>query len=237
MRRAGRPPWTILGCARRAITSMAPVLMLALLAELGAAQQSYAVGIWNLQTRNLTQRATGGVRNVLLRIDESEGELRAQVTSPRNYFMDVTGFRFDGRRMVVQYGSYEYDLELEGDGLDGTMTSPVASVRVIGTRQEGLMYGGDAPARYVATRTGSLGHVTKLLPPDGEANPGEWVRSRLESIDDVALVLRGIPVSFVNPDEFEQQLRVFAGQRVAVTGEWVGVRYRIHEIELPNGSQ
>ncbi len=96
------------------------------------------------------------------------------------------------------------------------------------------MYAGDTPAEYVATRTGVLGHRVHLSPPEGDPDPGGWVRSRVESVEDFALILRGIPVSFMNPEEFESELAALAGREVRVTGVWVGERYRIDEIEGNN---
>jgi hypothetical protein len=196
------------------------------------AQTPGPTGIWNLETRNLAERATGGVRNVLLRVQESGGGFTAQMTSPRNNFLDVQEFRYDDGDIVVQFGAYLYTLRLEGDELTGTMTSPVDTASVVGRRQQGTMYFGDQPAEYVATRTGLLGHRTELAPPEDEADPAEWVRSRVETVNDFALILRGIPVSFANPEAFESELRAYAGRRVSVLGAWIGETYRIDEIRL-----
>jgi len=65
------------------------------------------------------------------------------------------------------------------------------------------------------------------------ADPGEWVRSRAESVEDLVLVLRGgIPVSFTNASDFAAELMMYAGQRIDVTGEWIGDRYQIHDVAL-----
>ena len=54
----------------------APGFALVLLADPGIAQSaSDVVGIWNLEMRQVAQRATGGVRNVLLRVQEVDGRL------------------------------------------------------------------------------------------------------------------------------------------------------------------
>lgn len=221
----------------RGVSSGAAVLIAFVLAAEAVSGQASAVGTWNLQTRNIAMRATGGVRNVLLKVEDVDGALHAQMTSPRNTFLDVSDFQVDGSSMRVSFGAYIYELEMREDRLIGRMMSPVDTLEVEGTRQRGLMFGGDRAAIYVATRTGPLGHSTELLPPEGTADPGEWVRSRLESVDDIALVLRGIPVLFVNASDFEDELIQFAGQTVDVTGEWVSERYRIHEIALaePDG--
>lgn len=72
--------------------------------------------------------------------------------------------------------------KLFGDRMTGTMTSPVDTLGVSGTRQAGFPYGGDEPAQYTATRTGVLGLRTDLLPPENEADPVGWVRSRVTSL-------------------------------------------------------
>ena len=207
------------------------VVGLAVVAGRAAGQSPDPSGTWNLETRNLAERATGGVRNVLLRIERRGDGYGAEMTSPRNAFLDVQEFRYEQNTITVRFGAYLYTLTLEDDRLVGTMVSPVDTVAVSGRRQQGTMYAGDVPAEYVATRTGMLGHRVHLLPPEEEANPGGWVRSRIGTVEDFALILRGIPVSFANPEAFEAELAALAGRRVRVTGAWVGERYRIDEIE------
>lgn len=211
--------WTAVASAAGLLLLAPPVLA-----------QADPVGIWNLESRNMAERATGGVRHVILKVERVGGELTAQMTSPRNTFLDVDEFTYDAGHLVVFFGAYEYDLMIDGDRISGTLTSPVHELAVTGHRQEGVMYGGDEPAQYVATRTGVLGNRDGEVPPEGEADPGAWMRSRVDSAEDVALVLRGIPVLFVNAEEFADELMSLVGRRVDVTGEWVGERYRIHEI-------
>ena len=199
----------------------------------GAEAQTGVAGIWNLQTRNVAMRATGGVRNVLLKIEDDGGALRAHMLTPlRNQFLDVSDLEVDGTSMVLTFGSYRYDLDVRGDRVTGTVVSPIDTLLVEGNRQEGLMYVGDVPPPYVMTRTGPLGLSDGRVPPEDAADPGAWVRSRAGSVDDLAMVLRGIPVGFSNAAEFEDELLQLAGQRVDVLGEWVGEEYRIHEIAL-----
>jgi len=200
----------------------------------GVEAQRNVVGIWNLQTRNVAMRATGGVRNVLLKIEDSGGgALQARMLTPlRNQFLDVSDLEVDGNDMVLHFGSYVYDLEVRGDEVTGTVVSPIDTLLVDGKRQQGLMYVGDEPPPYVMTRTGPLGLIDGRVAPEDAADPGEWVRSRADTVDDLAMVLRGIPVGFSNADEFEDELMELAGRRVDVLGEWVGERYRIHEIAL-----
>ncbi len=203
-----------------------------LISQAAWAQSTDVVGIWNLETRNLAMRATGGVRNVILRIQESGGELQAQMTSPRSTFLDVQEFRYEDGELYVAFGAYEYALNLEGGQLTGTMFSPVDTVRVTGRRQEGTMYVGDEPEVFHSTRTALLGHRTSLAPPDDEPDPVAWVRARIDSVEDVAFIVRGHAVSFENSAEFEDELMAYAGRRVTITGTWVGERIQIEEIEL-----
>ena len=220
------------GSPRYGAAVILPLLGAALISQNAVAQSSDVVGIWNLETRNLAQRASGGVRNVLLRIEERDGELQAQMTSPRSTFLDVQSFRYEDGAMFVAFGAYEYSLTVEGDRLTGTMFSPVDTVLVSGTRQAGTMFVGDEPEEYHTTRTAILGHRTSLAPPDGEADPAGWVKSRIDSTEDIALIVRGHAVSFTNSKDFEDDLLAYAGLRVSITGIWVGERMRIDEIVL-----
>ena len=100
--------------------------LLGLLFLAGPAEaQANVAGIWNLQTRNVAMRATGGVRNILMRVEESGSELRAQMLTPlRNQFLDVAELELDGNSLVLHFGSYVYDLEVQGDRVTGTVLSP-----------------------------------------------------------------------------------------------------------------
>jgi len=198
----------------------------------GAAAQSNVTGMWNLETRNLAQRATGGVRHVLLRIEDNGGRLEAEMTSPRSTFLPVQEFRYENGTMFVAFGAYEYMLEVDGEELSGTMVSPIDTLAVNGHRQEGTMFVGDEPEVFVSTRTAVLGHRVSLAPPDDEPDPVAWVRSRVNSVDDIALIVRGHAVSFTNADEYEDELMAYAGRRVAVTGMWIGERINIEAISL-----
>ncbi|MDX1568076.1 MAG: hypothetical protein R3223_09775 [Longimicrobiales bacterium] len=205
------------------------VLLLALAPPAGA-QSSSPEGIWNLEMRNLAQRATGGVQNKLLRIERVDGELRGELTSPRNDFLEVDEFTLDDGRIHFYFGAYEYALEVEGDRMSGVMRSPVDTLQVDAVRQETVLYTGDEPESWVTTRTGVLGHRSELAPPDDAADPNGWVRSRAESLDDLVLVLRGVPVSFANAEAFEDDLWRLAGRRVDIVGAWEGERLRIDEV-------
>lgn len=210
-----------------------PGLALVLLAEPGIAQSaSDVVGIWNLEMRQVAERATGGVRNVLLRVQEVDGRLQAEMTSPRNNFLDVDSFQYEDGRVSVEFGAHEYTLNLDDGALTGTLISPVDTLRVVGTRQQGTMYAGDEPEEFHTTRVAILGHRTGIVPPDSEPDPGGWLKSRIESTEDLALIVRGTPVPFTNAADFEEALLAYAGRRVSVTGVWVGERLRIDAIEL-----
>ncbi len=203
-----------------------------LISQGAVAQSPELIGVWNIETPNLAQRATGGLRKVLLRVEQNGGGLKAQMTSPRSTFLDVQEFRFDDGAMFVAFGAYEYTLNVEGDRLTGTMVSPVATVTVRGTRQEGAMFAGDEPQPFHTTRTALLGHRTRLAPPPNEIDPAAWVSSRVDSVQDLALIVRGHPVAFTNAIDFEEDLLAYAGQRVRVTGVWVGERIRIEVLTL-----
>jgi hypothetical protein len=197
--------------------------------------QGDPVGVWNIRSRDMTDRATGGVRVVLLRVQEAGGELAAEITSIRNAFTPVEEFEHERGRMRVVYGSYEYRLRIEGDELTGTLVSPLGTQEVEGVRQnETLTYVGDVPDPFRTTRPGVIGHRTLLEPPQGEGDPAGWVRSRIDSVGDLALIVgrrAKVAIEFTNAEEFADDLVRHAGQPVTVLGVWVGERLRIERIE------
>jgi hypothetical protein len=190
------------------------------------------LGIWNLETRIVMLRASGGIRNVLLRVEEVDGRLQAEITSPRSTFLEVDSFRFEDGRVSVEFGAYVYSLTFDDGELNGTVTSPVDTLRVVGTRQQSTMFAGDEPEEFHTVRVAILGLRTGLTPPDDEPDPGGWLRSRIDSTEDLALIVRGTPVPFTNAADFEEALLAYAGRRVSVSGIWVGARLRIDAIEL-----
>lgn len=196
--------------------------------------QSAPTGVWNLRSQDRTDRATGGVRVVLLRVEDDGGGLRAELTSIRNTFMPVDELRWDGAVMRVVFGSYEYELRFEGEHAWGTVTSPLGTQEIEGSRQRStLMYVGDQPEPFRTTRGGVLGHVVLLDPPMGEADPSAWVRSRIASVEDLALVVgrrAKVAIGFTNALDFERQLLELAGRQVTVVGTWVGDRLRIESV-------
>lgn len=198
--------------------------------------QRAPVGVWNLRSQDQTDRATGGVRVVLLRVEERGGTLAAEMTSIRNTFMPVDELRYEGGTLRVVFGSYTYTLRAVGDRITGTVVSPLGTQGIEGARQHrGLMYVGDESEPFRTTRPGVIGHRTLLEPPATEVDPGAWVRSRIGSVDDLALVVgrrAKVAVSFTNARAFEDELLEAAGRPVSIVGTWVGERLEIESIEL-----
>jgi len=206
------------------------------MAPLGSLQaQSSPLGVWNIRSNDMTDRATGGVRVVLLRVGEENRRLHAEITSIRNTFMPVDEFRWEGGTMHVTFGSYEYTLHVDGERLTGTLVSPLGTQEVEGERQHRtLMYVGDEGIEFRTERTGILGLATDTSgPASDDPNPRAWVTSRMSSVDDLAL-LNGrarVPVRFANARDHEAELRELAGTRVTVVGVWVGEKILIESIE------
>jgi hypothetical protein len=208
--------------------------LLALAAAGSVAAQNSPIGVWNIQSNDMTDRATGGIRIVLLRVEQQGRDLAAEITSIRNTFMPVDEIRYDDRTMHVSFGSYEYTLRVDGDRLTGTVESPLGTQQVEGQKQHRtLMYVGDEGIAFRTQRTGVLGLATDTSgPADDDPNPRDWVTSRMGSVDDLAL-LNGrarVPVRFANAREHEARLRELAGARVTIVGVWVGEKIRIGEI-------
>ncbi len=199
------------------------------------AQQDSPLGVWNIRSHDMTDRATGGVRVVLLRVGETERGYGAEITSIRNTFTTVDEFRFERGTMHVAFGDYTYTLRLDGEDLTGTLVSPLGTQQVEGFRQHRtLMYVGDESVEFETQRTGWLGDRNGQVPPEGEREPAAWMRSRIGSVDDLALLAGNrvrVPVSFTNGRDFERQLLALAGSRVTLTATWVGERLRIESIE------
>jgi hypothetical protein len=219
--------------------SALPAILVALAAAGAVEAQSSPIdptGVWNIQSNDMTDRATGGVRVVLLRVERQGRELAAEITSIRNTFMPVDEIRYDDGTMHVSYGSYEYTLRVNGDRLTGTMTSPLGTQEVEGQKQHRtLMYVGDEGIEFRTRRTGVLGIAADNSGPVADdPNPKAWVMSRMSTVDDLAL-LNGrarVPVRFANAREFEAQLRDLAGSRVTVVGVWEGEKIVIESIEV-----
>ena len=211
-------------CAAWAVAPLGPL-----------AAQSSPVGVWNIRSNDMTDRATGGVRVVLLRVEEENRRLSAEITSIRNTFAPVDEFRWDDGTMHVTFGSYEYTLRVDGEHLTGTLVSPLGTQQIEGDRQHRtLMYVGDEGIAFRTQRTGILGVATDASGPmNDDPNPRAWVTSRIGSVDDLAL-LNGrarVPVRFANARDHEARLRELAGTRVTVVGVWVGEKILIESIE------
>ena len=194
-------------------------------------------GMWNLKSGDMTNRATGGVRTVLLRVQEADGVLQAEITSIRGDFLPAQGFDYDDGEMSVKIGAYEYTLNIEGNDIDGMIVSPLGAQQIVGFRQyDTLLYAGDKPDEYHFTRSGVIGHRTDLQPADDYPDPAGWVTERIDSPQDLALIVgrrHKLAVEFTNPEAFEAELLAHAGQRVAITGTWVGEKIQIGKVESP----
>jgi len=201
----------------------------------GVAAQQAPLGVWNIRSHDMTDRATGGVRVVLLRVAQADRGYAAEITSIRNTFTAVDEFTYDRGMMHVGFGAYEYMLRVDGEDLSGTVVSPLGTQQVEGFRQHRtLMYVGDEGSEFHTVRTGFLGDRTGQLPPEGEPDRAGWMRSRIASVDDLALLAGNrvrVPVQFTNAREFESQLLALAGSRVTLRATWVGERLRLESIE------
>jgi hypothetical protein len=183
----------------------------------------------------MTDRATGGVRVVLLRVDRADRGYDAEITSIRNTFTPVDEFTYDRGTMHVLFGAYEYTLRVDGEDLTGTVTSPLGTQQAEGFRQHRtLMYVGDEPAEFHTVRSGWLGDRNGQLPPEGEPDRAGWMRSRIGSVEDLALLAGNrvrVPVLFTNARDFESRLLALAGTRVTLRATWVGERLRLESVE------
>ena len=212
---------------------MREALLLAI--ALALAEQN-PVGIWNLKSRDNTNRASGAERALLLKVEEVDGKLEAQITSIRNNFRDVHEFRYEDESIFVKYGAYVYRLKLDGDRASGTVESPLGKFDVEGSRQTSVLY--NEPKPFYTTRRGVIGHRTAFVPPEDEADPVAWVKSRIDSAEDLALfVMDGYirydtsPIEFVNVSDFEAELLSHAGKWVLLSGTWVRDKIEIDKIE------
>lgn len=205
------------------------------------------VGTWNLKSSEVPGRrlgdgqtmpaavpSSGAGKTVILQVEEAGGELRAQMTSISDSLVEVDDFRLEGGTMFVEFGAYEYTLSLDGDRITGTVVSPLGEFEIAGDRQDtGLLYVGE-PEVFYTNHPGVVGHRTELAPPEGAEDPAAWLRQRVQSAEDLALIsdLGGIALEFTNASEFEEELLRYAGQEVEVSGTWRGERIEIEAIEL-----
>ena len=204
------------------------------------------VGTWNLKSSEVPGRRLGGQmmpaaapssgagKTVVLKVEGADGELRAQMTSVADSLVGVDDFRLEDGTMFVEFGAYEYTLSLDGDRVTGTVVSPLGEFEIVGNRQDtGLLYVGE-PEEFYTDHAGVVGHRTELAPPEDAEDPAAWVRERVHSAEDLALISRlgGIAIEFTNTAEFEEELLGYAGQRVRVAGTWRGEKIEIDTIEL-----
>jgi hypothetical protein len=182
---------------------IAEVLALAFLAS-ATPDEEAAAGNWNL-TLKVGHRGEG-LRTVVLEVEEKEeGAYAARLTSLQNRMVDADEVSFDGETLTVVYGSYRYQLEIDGDTATGKVTSPAGDQEVTAKRQSTQLFAGDAPAPYQKTWRGRV-----------EAEGGDFV-----------LVTRRHRFSFTNGDAFRSELEGLAGQEAEITGLW-----RVDRIEI-----
>lgn len=213
-------------------------LTLGLAVACAPATEQDPVGVWNLKFGEQSQRATGRIRTVLLRMDELDGALEAQLTTVRDTFLPVDALRVRGASVSFGFGAYEYDLELDGDRVSGTVASPLGTQQVSGFRQGGtLMY--NVPEEFRTSRQGVIGHRVDHVPPEDEPDPAAWVLDRVQAPEDLAFIValqnHKSVIGFVNARDFEDQLRAHAGQQVEITAVWVGEELRLERIAAPQG--
>jgi hypothetical protein len=182
---------------------IAEVLALAFLVS-ATPDEEAAAGNWNL-TLKVGHRGEG-LRTVVLEVEEKEdGAYAARLTSLQNRMVDADEVSFDGETLTVIYGSYRYELEIDGDIATGTVTSPAGDQEVTAKRQSTQLFAGDAPAPLQKT----------------------W-RGRVEAEgEDFVLVTRRHRFSFTNGDAFRRELEGLAGQEAEITGLW-----RVDRIEI-----
>lgn len=169
-----------------------------------------ATGNWNL-TLKVGHRGEG-LRTVVVEIVEMNGGYSGRLTSMQNRMVDADEVTFDGTTLTVVYGSYRYELEIDGDTATGTVASPAGEQRVTAKRQSTQLFAGDDPAAYQKTWSGRI-----------EARDGGF-----------ALVTRRQSFGFTNTDAFRDELEGMVGQEVQITGLWRVDRIEIQKIDVPS---
>jgi hypothetical protein len=124
--------------------------------------------------------------------------------------VDADEVTFDGKALTVVYGSYRYELEIQGDTATGTVASPAGTQEVTAKRQSTQLFAGDEPAPYQKTWSGRI-----------ENRDGSF-----------AIVTRRYQFGFTNADAFREELEGMVGQEVEVTGLWRVDRIEIQKIEI-----
>lgn len=146
-----------------------------------------------------------GLRTVILEISEDNDGYRGELTSMQNRMTDADEVTFEDDVLSVWYGSYHYELTIEGDEATGTVTSPSGVQSATARRQQTQLFAGDAPEPYQKTWRGTI-----------ERGPEGYT-----------LVTRRNAFGFQNASEHESELTRFDGQSVTITGLW-----RVDRIEI-----
>ncbi len=164
-------------------------------------------GNWNM-TLKVGNRGEG-LRTVVLEVKAKEGGYSGRITSMQNRMVDADEVTFDGKTLTVVYGSYRYELEIEGDTAKGSVTSPSGTQEVEAKRQSTQLFAGDAPKAYQKTWSGRI-----------EAGDGGF-----------AIVTRRHRFGFLNADSFRAELEGMVGQEVEIIGLWRVDRIEIQKIQ------
>ncbi len=127
----------------------------------------------------------------------------------QNRMVDVDEVTFDEKTLIVVYGSYRYELEIDGDTAKGSVISPSGTQEVEAKRQSTQLFAGDEPPPYQKTWLGRI-----------EAGDGGF-----------ALVTGRHRFGFFNADSFRQELEGVVGQEVEIVGLWRVDRIEIQKIQ------
>jgi len=167
-----------------------------------------AAGNWNMTLR--VGHRGEGIRTVVLEVKEKDGGYSGRLTSMQNRMVDADEVTFEDDTLTVVYGSYRYELEIEGDAATGTVSSPAGTQEITARRQSTQLFAGDDPAAYQKTWSGRI-----------EAKDGNF-----------AVVTRRHSFGFTNEDAFRDELEGMVGKEAEITGLWRVDRIEIQTIEL-----
>jgi len=165
-------------------------------------------GNWNM-TLKVGHRGEG-LRTVVLEVRETDDGYSGRLTSMQNRMVDADEVTFDGTTLTVVYGSYRYQLRVEGDTANGTVASPAGTQEVKAKRQSTQLFAGDEPPPYQKIWSGRI----------ERAEGGFAVATRRHRFE------------FTNADAFRDQLEGLVGQEVEISGLWRVDRIEIQAIEL-----
>ena len=170
------------------------------------------VGNWNIKVR--VGHVGEGIRVVVLQVKESSDGVTAMMSKLNGRMDDVDELTYgkENGNLIILFGSYEYNLEFEGDRLRGTVISPAGEQTVTGTRQISLRLHGDAVEPLRRSWTGTIQNLDGTL---------------------ILKTRRGFDTYFVNADEFMDQLNGFEGKSIRVTGWWIKTKIKIQKLEVP----